>query len=173
MPSFQCKDREIKLDKLTLNIGTGEPGDKLEKAMKLLKNISDMKPVTTKTEKRIPGWKIRPGLQIGCKVTLRKQKAIDTLNKLFSSIDKKIEAKKFDDNGNFSFGIKEYLEIPTIEYDPDIGIIGLEAAVTLKRPGFRIKYRRLRKKKIHKKHLITKQEAMDFIKKEFGMEILQ
>ncbi|MBI2663552.1 50S ribosomal protein L5 [Candidatus Woesearchaeota archaeon] len=167
------KMKEIKLDKVTLNIGTGEPGDRLDKAMKLLRNMTGMKPVSTKTQKRIPTWKIRPGLQIGCRVTLRKEKAREMLNRLLLSMDNKIDARKFDSNGNFSFGIKEYLDIPGVKYDPEIGIIGLEAAVTLKRPGFRIKSRRLRPKKVHKSHLITKDEAIEFIKKEFKTEIVQ
>lgn len=166
------KMREIKVEKVTLNIGTGEPGDKLVKATKLLYNITSMKPISTKTKKRIPGWKIRPGLEIGCKVTLRKERAIEMLKRLFSAINNKLDSKKFDYNGNFSFGIKEYLEIPNIKYDPEIGIIGLEAAVTLQRPGFRINKRRVKRRKIHPNHLITKEEAMEFIRKEFNVEII-
>lgn len=167
------KMKEIKLDKVTLNIGTGEPGDRLDKAMKLLRNMTGMKPVSTKTQKRIPTWKIRPGLQIGCRVTLRKEKAREMLNRLLLSMDNKIDARKFDSNGNFSFGIKEYLDIPEVEYDPSIGVIGLEVAITLERPGFRIKRRKLQKSKIGKKHLITKEDAQEFIKNKFNVELVE
>ncbi len=164
--------KEIKVEKVTLNIGTGEPGDKLEKATKLLHNVSGMKPISTKTKKRIPGWKIRPGLEIGSKVTLRKERAVEMLKRLFSAVNNKLDSKKFDYNGNFSFGIKEYLDIPGIKYDPEIGIIGLEAAVTLQRPGFRINKRRLKRRKIHQNHIITKEEAIEFVRREFNVEII-
>ena len=71
-----------------------------------------------------------------------------------------------------SFGITEYINIPGIEYRPEIGIIGLEVAVTLERPGFRIKRRMLKKSKIGKSHLITKEDAMNFIKNKFNIEIV-
>lgn len=167
MPSM----KDIKIEKITLNIGTGKPGPELEKAIKLLNAITGAKPVETKTKKRIPGWEIRPGLAIGCKVTLRKEKAVEVLKRLLSAVENKLNPSKFDKNGNFAFGVKEYIEIPGIKYDSSIGIIGLEAAVTLQRPGFRVKRRRLKKKKIPSKHKIAKEEAMEFVKKNFGVTL--
>src|SRR3989344_8571341 len=113
--------KKIGIEKVTLNIGIGAATDKLEKSIKLLEKITGSKAVPTTTQKRIPTWKIRPGLQIGCKVTLRKEKAREMLNRLLLSMDNKIDAWKFDSNGNFSFGIKEYLDIPGVKYDPEIG----------------------------------------------------
>ena len=166
------KMREIRIEKITLNIGVGESGDKLEKAVLLLKEISGAKPVKTKTMRRIPSWNIRPKLAIGAKVTLRGEKAVELLKKLFKSVHDKIAIKKFDENGNLSFGIKEYLNIPGVEYQPEVGIIGLEVAVTLERPGFRVK-RRLNKNKVGKKHRITKEQSMDFIKNMFNIKITE
>lgn len=163
--------REIFVEKVTLNIGTGEPGPKLEKAMKLLNNITGKKPVPTKTNKRIPGWGVRPGLQIGCKVTIRGKESRELLKRLLSAKGNKIPLSKFDSFGNFSFGIPEYLDISEIEYDADIGIIGLEVAVTLSRKGFRIRDRILRKRKIPVKQRITKDEAIEFMKKSFNLEV--
>lgn len=158
--------KQIKIGKLTLNMGVGETGDKLNKAVKLLEVISNAKAVKTKTFKRIPTWGVRPGLQIGCKVTLRREKARNILSQLLKAVDNKIPQSKFDTNGNFSFGIKEYIDIPGIEYIPEIGILGLEAAVTLERPGFRIK-RKLKSHKLGSSHKITKQEAIAFMEKNF------
>jgi len=167
------KMQEIRIEKITLNIGTGEAGDKLDKAVLLLKDISGSKPVKTKTMKRIPTWNVRPKLAIGTKVTLRGKKAEELLKKLFKAIKNKIQTKKFDDNGNFSFGIEEYLNIPGVEYKPEIGIIGLEAAVTLERPGFRVKKRRLKKSKVGINQRITKEQSMEFIKKMFNIEMVE
>lgn len=161
----------IEIEKISLNIGTGEPGDRLEKAMKLLKSITGAKPVQTITNKRIPTWKVRPGLAIGCKVTIRGQKAKELLIRLLQSKRNKLDKKNFDLQGNFSFGIIDYLEIPGMQYDADVGIIGLEAMVTLKRPGYRIKRRPKERKKIPAKKKITKENAMDYVQKEFNVEL--
>ncbi len=164
--------QEIRVEKITLNIGVGEAGDKLDKAVSLLKEISGAKPVKTKSMKRIPTWNVRPKLVIGTKVTLRGKKAEEVLKRLLKANNNQIHIKKFDDYGNFSFGVKEYINIPGIEYHPEIGIIGLETAVTLERPGFRIKKRVIKKSKIGKSHIITKENAMDFIKNKFNIQIV-
>lgn len=163
--------RTISVEKVTLNMGTGEPGAKLEKAKKLLKAITNMKAISTTTNKRIPTWKIRPGLEIGCKVTIRGKKAKELLKRLFVAAGNKIGEQKFDKQGNFSFGIKEYLDVPGLKYDAEIGVIGFNAAVTLQRPGFRIEKRKLKRHSVSKKHKITKEEAMEFVKKEFNVAV--
>ncbi|MBM3199436.1 50S ribosomal protein L5 [Candidatus Woesearchaeota archaeon] len=163
--------RNISVEKITLNIGTGEPGAKLEKSKKLLKTISGMKPISTITNKRIPTWKIRPGLEIGCKVTLRGQKAKDLLKRLLQSVKNHLEERNFDDQGNFSFGVKEYLDVPGLKYDAEVGVIGFDVAVTLQRPGFRIKRRKLMKKQPPTRHKISREEAMEFAKKELNIAI--
>lgn len=163
--------REIRIEKVTLNVGAGKDQAKLEKGVKLLKNITGINPVKTSTNKRIPEWGIRPGLPIGCKITLRKENAIQLLKRLLIAKDNKLKTTQFDDHGNIAFGIQEYIDIPGVSYDHEIGIMGLEVCVTLERPGFRIKRRRICKRKIHRKHNITKQEAIDFMKKTFSTEI--
>lgn len=168
------KLREIKIEKVTLNIGVGGPGEKMEKAVKLLGIISGSKPVQTKSgsNTRIPTWGVRPNLPLGCKVTLRGKKAEELLKNLLQAAENKIPARKFDKFGNFSFGIAEYIDIPGIQYDPSIGVIGLEVAVTLERPGFRIKKRSLKKRKIGSRHIISTQEAIDYTKNRFGVDVL-
>ncbi|MEK6934481.1 MAG: 50S ribosomal protein L5 [Nanoarchaeota archaeon] len=165
------KMKEIQVERVTLNIGTGGPGEGLDKAMKLLKNLTGLKPVATTTNKRIPSWGLRPGLQIGCKVTLRGKKAEAFLKSLFEAKSNQLEPSNFDNQGNFSFGISEYLDIPGAEYDMSIGIIGLETAVTLSRPGFRIKNRRIMSRKIPTRHRITKEESIEFIRNKYSVKI--
>ncbi len=166
------KMKEIQVEKITLNIGVGETGDKLDKASKLLKNLTGADPIRTRTMKRVPTWGIRPKLEIATKVTLRGAKSEEVLKRLFSAIDNKIPENKFDEFGNFSFGINEYIDIPGIEYDSNIGIIGLEIAVTLKRAGFRIKRRRINKTRIPLRHRISREESKDFIKNKFDVNIV-
>ena len=163
--------RKIKIEKVTLNIGTGKDVKLLEKAVKLLGEITNSKPVKTYTNKRIPTWGLRPGLAIGCKVTLRKNRANELLKRLLDAIEFKLGERQFDQEGNLSFGIPEYIDIGKMKYSPEIGIMGLEVSVTLERPGFRIKKRKLLKRKIPKKHRITKEESIEFMKKEFNVEL--
>lgn len=163
--------RQLKIEKVTLNIGAGTVADKLDKAFKLLGAVTGRKPVKTKTKKRIPGWGLRPGLPIGCKVTLRGKKAEELLKRLLMAKENQATTTQFDDNGNFSFGISEYINIPGVQYDPEIGIIGLEATVTLERPGFRIGKRKIKPKIIPKKQRITQEEAIGFMKQKFDLKI--
>ncbi len=163
--------REIKIEKVTLNIGAGKDQTKLDKALILLERIGKAKPVKTVTSKRIPEWGLRPGLPIGCKLTLRNSHAVETLKNLLKANDSTLKPASFDSEGNISFGIHEYIDIPGIKYDPQIGIMGLQVCVTLKRAGFRIKYRKLNKKKIPARHRIPKQEAMNYMKTKFDVKI--
>ncbi len=162
--------REIRIEKVTINIGCGEGGEKLEKALKLLEKLTNQKPVVTKTHKRTT-FGMAKGRPIGAKVTLRKQKAYEFLKKAFEAIENKLPASIFDEFGNFSFGIKEYIDIPGMKFDPEIGIFGMDVCVTLERPGYHIKKKRI-KRKIGKKHLIKKEEAIEWVKKAFGVEIV-
>lgn len=162
--------RGIFVSKVTLNIGTGKDQLLLDKAQKLMKQITGIAPVKTVTQKRIAAWGLRPGLPIGCKLTLRGKEALDILPRMLAAKEFKLGDDNFDDNGNVSFGIKEYIDIRDAKYDPEIGIIGLQCSVTLERPGFRIKRRKLQKKSIPLHHRISKQEAMDFLKKHFNVK---
>ena len=115
-----------KLDKIVINIGLGDvkenPKD-LENAIKDLEQITGQKPITTKSKKAIAAFKLRAGVPIGCKVTLRKGKMYDFANKLFNVALPRVRdfrgipADSFDGRGNYSMGIKEQLIFPEIEYD--------------------------------------------------------
>jgi len=163
--------RQIKIEKLTLNIGAGNDQSKLDKGMLLLKNITGIQPVKTFTNKRIPDWGIRPGLPIGCKITLRKNKATELIKRLLEAKDNTLKLVQFNDQGTVSFGISEYIDIPEVKYDPKVGMMGLEVCITLERNGFRIKRREIKKKKIPKKHRITKEDAIEFMKNKFNVKI--
>lgn len=162
--------RKIKLDKITLNIGAGTEADGVEKAVLLLQKLSGAKPVKTIATKRIPTWKVRPGLPVGVKVTIRGKRAAELLKNLLHAIDNEIPKRAFTENG-FSFGMKEYIEIPGIKYDPKIGILGLEVAVSLVRPGYRVAKRKLRQHAIGRQHEITAEDSLKWAQESFGVKM--
>lgn len=162
--------QNIRIEKITLNVGCGESGEKLDKAKKLLESLTNKKVVITKTLKRTT-FGMAKGRPIGCKVTLRGKNAEEFLKKALNAIDFKLSKDIFDKHGNFSFGIKEHIDIPGVKYDPEIGIFGMDVCVTLERPGFRIKRKKI-SGKIGKKHLIHPEEAMEWVVKNYKVELI-
>lgn len=124
-----------KLDKIVINIGLGDvkenPKD-LENAIKDLEQITGQKPITTKSKKAIAAFKLRAGVPIGCKVTLRKGKMYDFANKLFNVALPRVRdfrgipEDSFDGRGNYSMGIKEQLIFPEIEYEKVDRVRGMD-----------------------------------------------
>jgi large subunit ribosomal protein L5 len=135
-------------------MGVGKAGEPLEKAVQVMELITNQKPVRTKTQKRIPAFDIRPGMAIGCKVTLRGKSAIDFLKRAL---------------GNFAFGIREHIDLSGMRYDPKLGVYGMNVCVTLEKPGYRVKLRKKRGN-VGNPHRLTKEEAMKFAK-ELGANI--
>lgn len=163
--------RRIKISSVVLNMSVGSSEDKLNRAITVLTKLTGQKPAIRRAKKTIKEFKIRKGEPIACIVTVRGKKAEDLLDRLFEAVNRKIKSSSFTALGNFSFGIKEYIDIPGMSYDPSIGILGMDVAVNLERPGYRVKYKRKRRSKIGKKHLITKEEAIDFIRNKFNVVI--
>ena len=124
-----------KLDKIVINIGLGDvkenPKD-LENAIKDLEQITGQKPIITKSKKAIAAFKLRAGVPIGCKVTLRQGKMYDFANKLFNVALPRVRdfrgipADSFDGRGNYSMGIKEQLIFPEIEYEKVDRVRGMD-----------------------------------------------
>lgn len=160
-------NKQVRIGKVTLNVGAGKDQARLEKGFILLKHITGVTPVKTFTNKRIPAWGIRPGLPIGCKVTLRHKMAYDLLPRLLDAKGKKLASRQFDKDGNIAFGIPEYIDIPLVKYDPQIGVIGLEVCITLERNGYRIKNRHNRQTRIPHRHRVSQVEALSFMKDNF------
>ncbi len=161
--------REIKIAKLTLNIGCGEPGEKLDRAKKLLTSLTGKKIVETHTRKRTT-FGTPKGRAIGCMVTLRGKQVTEFLKRLLDPIDFKINKKAFDTQGNVSFGVKEHIQIPGVKYDPDIGIYGMDVCVTLQRKGFRV-MRKRNPSKISESHKITPEESQKWLEENFNVKV--
>lgn len=160
--------REIKIEKVILSIGG--TGDDLEKGVKLLKILSGKKPAKTKSKKRIPAWDIRPKLEVGTMVTIRKNTE-EFLKKMLATIDNILKKKQISEN-NFSFGIKEYIEIPGVEYQRDIGIMGFDVTVVFKRTGKRVESKKIKKGKLPKRQRISKEEIIKFMEEKFQTEFI-
>ena len=161
-----------RIEKVVVNLNVGKSGEPLEKANKVLKEITNQTPVKKKAKKTIRDFGIREGESIAVVVTLRKQKAIDFLKKVLPVVDNKVSQSSFDEFGNFAFGLKEHIEIPGVKYDPEIGIFGMDICVNVNRPGQRVKIRRKEKQPIGHKHKLTPEESIIFVKKTLGVEIV-
>lgn len=156
--------RKIKIEKILLSAGA--TGDDLIKAKKLLELVSGKKAQILASSKRIPEFNVRPGLEVGTRVTLRGEEAIDLLKRLLGAIDNEVKKKQVSEN-HFSFGIKEYIEIPGIEYQREIGIRGFNVTVVFIRAGVRVKLKKIKQGKVPKKQFISKDEIINYMKEVF------
>ena len=161
-----------RIEKVVVNLNVGKSGEPLEKANKVLEEITGHTPVKRKAKKTIRDFGIREGESIAVVVTLRKQDAINFLKKVLPVVDNKVLKRSFDMRGNFSFGLKEHIEIPGVKYDPEIGIFGMDVCVAVNRPGQRIKLRKRQSKTVGPKHLLTPEESIIFVKQTLGVEIV-
>jgi large subunit ribosomal protein L5 len=163
--------QEIRIEKVTLNVGCAGDLQKIERAKKLLERLTGQKPVITKSRKRST-FGIAKGKPVGVKVTLRKEKALNFLRLVLQAVGK-LKVSQFDENGNLNIGIKEYIDLPGVKYSHEIGMLGFDVAVTLERPGFRIKRRKRMRRKIPSKVKIKKDEAIKWFKEKFGVSIVE
>lgn len=156
--------RTIKIEKVLLS--SGATGDDLAKAKKLLDFISGSKAQVLVSRKRIPEFEVRPGLEVGTRVTVRGEKALELLKKLLGAIDNELSEKQVSDN-HFSFGVKEYIEIPGVEYQREIGIRGFNVTVVFSRAGVRVKLKKIKRGDLPKRQFVTKGEIIKYMKETF------
>ena len=169
-PAKQNVMRKIKVDKITFNISAGAEQEHVEKAILLLTKITGKTPVKTIARKRIVAWDLRPGLPIGAKITIRGKEADELLKRMLKAVENTLQESCFNING-FSFGIKEYIDVEGVKYDPKLGIMGFDVCVTLKRPGYRVAIRKVKQSYIATKHKITKEESRDFAISQYGVKL--
>ncbi|MCL2687662.1 MAG: 50S ribosomal protein L5 [Methanobrevibacter sp.] len=162
---------KIVISKVTLNIGVGESGERLSRAMNLLSELTGQAPVKTFSKVTNPEFGIRKYQPIACKVTLRGEKADKAIEMILDGIGNNLRKKQFDNQGNVSFGIAEHIDIPGIRYDPDIGIFGMNLSITFEKPGYRIKKRKIQQKKIPTRHMVKKEETIKYMEENFQVMI--
>merc|ERR1711988_890790 len=162
--------REIKVDKLIINIAVGEAGDRLTKAVRVLQQLSDQQPVENKARYTVRTFGIRRNEKIATHVTIRGAKALDLIDRGLKITDYEISQRHFSQTGNFGFGVNEHIDLG-LKYDPGTGIYGMDFYVVLCRPGFRVSRKKSRRGRVGPAHKVTKAEALEWVRTKFQAEI--
>jgi large subunit ribosomal protein L5 len=165
--------RQLRIVKIVVNVGVGESGDRRAKAEKVLTMLTKQKPVATRSHATNRDFGIRVGQEIGAKVTLRREAAVDFLNRAFEARDKQIDPDSIDADGNFSFGIRDYTDFTGMKYDPGIGIFGLDVSVEVGRAGWRVRDRRTKPSSLPPHVRVTSDETRKFLVEQFGVTLLE
>jgi len=156
--------RTIRIEKIILSCGA--TGKELDKAKKLLEFMSKMKAQVMKSSKRIPDFNVSPGMEVGVRVTMRGQDGIELLRRLLGALDNVLKKKQVAID-HFSFGIKEYIDIPGMEYQRDIGIRGLNITVVFNRPGIRVQRKKVKVGHLPKKQHVSQAEIIKYMEGNF------
>jgi large subunit ribosomal protein L5 len=163
--------RTVRLAKVVVHIAVGKSGEMLEKARKVLNELTGQKPCTRPAKMTLKDFAIREGEPIACLTTLRGERAALFLKRGLEAVNNSLKRSNFDENGNFGFGIKEHIEIPGTKYVPELGIFGMDIMGTLERPGFRVKRKRIRPSHIGKSHRVRQEDAIKFMTEKFGVQV--
>ena len=163
--------RKLRVGKVVVNIGLGKSGEAIERGKKVLQQVTGQTPAQTRAKRSVRDFGIHKGEPIGVVVTVRGDKTKELIEKLLVAREKKLPESCFDRRGSISFGIREHIEIPGIRYDPAIGILGMNVSILLERPGYRVARRNRRTSRVGKAHLVSREEAMQYFKDNYGVGI--
>eukprot|EP00803_Ostreobium_quekettii_P005431 evm.model.scf_593.5 EVM.evm.TU.scf_593.5 scf_593:33377-36896(+) len=163
--------RDVRVSKLVLNIAVGESGDRLQKAGKVLEQLTGQQPLFGKARYTVRGWGIRRNERISTYVTVRGEKALQLIEAGLKVKEYELLRKNFSDTGNFGFGITEHIDLG-IKYDPSTGIFGMDFYVVLERPGYRVARRRRAMSRVGAGHRVTKEDAIKWFQTKFEGVVL-
>jgi large subunit ribosomal protein L5 len=161
--------REPRIEKVVVHMGIGEGGRELANAEDILEEITGQQSVRTTAKRSAQDFGVRRGTPVGAKVTLRGETAESFLDTALELAD--LRRSMFDDTGNFSFGVEEHTEFPSQEYDPNVGIYGLDVTVNMVRPGYRVSKRDKASRSIPSGHRLTADDAVAFLEANFDVEV--
>ena len=149
-------------------LSAGATGNDLVKAQKLLEIIAKRKAQIIKAgaKQRIPELGVKPGLELGTRITLRGREAMVLLNKLLGAVENKLSRSSIAEN-HFSFGIEEYIDIPDMEYVREIGIRGFNVTVVFERHGLRVKHKKIKRGRIPARQRIKPEEVIQVMEDTF------
>jgi large subunit ribosomal protein L5 len=163
--------KRIEVHKVVINIGVGRSGEPIDKAKNALLELTNQQPAVRGAKKSVRDFGIHKGEPIGVIVTLRHEPAIEFLKRVVAAKNNVLKASSFDNYGNISVGIHEHIDIPGTKYNPEIGIFGMDVNIVLNRPGYRIAKKSRKSAKIGKMHRINREEAIEFFKQKYGVEV--
>ncbi|KAI5170870.1 large subunit ribosomal protein L11e [Nematocida sp. LUAm3] len=172
MKSQENPMQKIRLEKVCLSICTGKSDDSLNKAAKVLEQITGQTPVFSKARITIRSFGIRRNEKIAANIVIRGEKAMDVLQSGLRVKEFELPATCFSETGTFGFGIQEHIDLG-IKYDTAIGIFGMDFSIVLSKPGRRVSERKRCKSRVGKSQRVTKEEAQEWFKNNFDGIITQ
>lgn len=165
--------REVIINKMVINIGSGSDAAQQQSARRLLESLTGRKPANEISKKRNPSFKITKGQSIGAFVTIRGAQAKPIIKRLLDAANNSFKESAISGN-SLSFGLREYIDISGMKYDPKIGMLGMNVNISFKRRGIRVIERKRNSSQIPDHHRrVSKEEILSYMQREFGAKMAE
>ena len=172
MAAYDNPMREVRLEKVVINMGIGDKEDTYTNAKTLIEKLTGRSSIQTRSKKRAPEFKIRKDQVIGAMVTLRGQGATDMLKRALDANNNTLYESSVANN-SLNFGVSEYIYFSGVKYDPKIGMMGLNLNATFSRRGRRVEIRKRKAAKVAPEHRnIAPEDIRKYIESKFGAKFV-
>lgn len=158
---------EVRLEKVTVNLSFAGRQERQNAAITVLQSLTDQKPLLVRAKRTIREFGIHKGEPMAAVTTLRGESAEEFLRRALTAVNGRIKASSYDGKSTYNFGISEHITIPGTKYVPELGIFGMNIAITLCKPGRRVALRRDFPSSLPPKKYVTQSEAEGFMKDKF------